>query len=83
MNPGIVRGLPLNWTPSDPLYRWLRRQFGGVAVGDTPGPGPDPDPPTRSLEDRVKDLESDVMNLRIQGAARDALIRTLIAQKDD
>lgn len=75
MNPSIVRGLPLDWVPSDPSYNWLRGQFGGVPVGDDGGGGGDNDD---SITKRVKSLESQVDDLLVGQAVQDAMISYLV-----
>ncbi len=47
MNPSIVNGLPLLFTPSDPSNSVMDLHYGGVPYvppGDGPGPTPDPGP---------------------------------------
>ena len=72
MNPGIIRGLPVLWGPSDPSYDWLRRQFGGEPV-NLDDDGGDDGPPPAGLEGRVKQLETDLAAVRAEGLIKDAV----------
>ena len=85
MNPGIIAGLPWEWSVRDSSTPWLKRRFGGEAV-PVNGPKPDPPPPDR-IEQRVLRLESgfdlleeQVMHSAIQDTVQNFSIQNLTSR---
>jgi hypothetical protein len=77
MNSSIVRGLPILWVPNDPSYRWLQDRFGGEpVVKDEPTPPVPPTPGT--IEERVKNLESQQAVDDVKFAVHDSLLKHLL-----
>jgi hypothetical protein len=76
-NPSLISGLPILIPPSDPIFSWLRREFGGEPVGgDTPTP-PQPD----TVEARLVQLEKLAAENQMKDLIQDIKIDYLVNQR--
>lgn len=82
MNPSIVNGLPLLWTPEDPSYNWLVGQFSGVAVQipGQPKPPDDPKPPTNPGDTNLTLLQKQLRDVQLKNVIQDVHLKWLTDQ---